>query len=155
MAGSVRRGRAHCNDIDVVFIPKAQELWNFLISYVRESNGRAKWENSIGNMLKDFEPMRDDRTMLLLLPKCRLHLFLADEDNFGTRLMRHTGSPEHNHFIYRRAKSLGYQWDCDFALYRNGQVPLGKTEEEIYDALEMPFLEPTKREWRFMDSLQM
>jgi DNA polymerase (family 10) len=153
IAGSIRRGRAECGDVDLVVLPKLQESFDLfgvvngrsnllkveLERYVRGTNG-AKWLNGTG--------ISTGATVnfLLGLKKCELNVFCAKEENFGAVWLTYTGSKEANLWMIERAQSMGLEWRALRGVVREGSVIAGKTEEEIYGALNLPFVYPCDRE---------
>ena len=148
VAGSVRRKRDECDDIDIVYISNGDSLWSFLLSYIHNSHGEAIWQNPLGITSDDFEPLECDATLVIALRDCKVHLFRADRSNFGSRLLRYTGPLKHNRYLYQHAKTMGYHWDPDSGLQRPGQTLLGRTEHEIYTALGLSFIGPEQRDDR-------
>ena len=68
-------------------------------------------------------------------------------DNFGTLLLCRTGSKEHNIFLVEHAKRLNLRWNP----YRGvidgaGNVLASETEEDIFKALDLPWIQPEDRE---------
>lgn len=158
IAGSIRRRRPNCNDVDVVCIPRYKENTNLfgqveerinlvhdmLVDYVKATPG-TRWHSG-GNVAGNW--------CSLQLPKCQLDVFFADAENFGTVLLCRTGSKEHNIWISQRAERMGGHWGVNHGLEiaGDGQI-VRRTEEEIYDALELPFLEPVQRESYYLRTL--
>lgn len=165
IAGSVRRERPVCNDIDLVMIPRVTEerdlLGNvaartnhalkFLQEYVAASAGKARF-NSGGE--------REGKSVIVELPKCQLDLWFADERTQATRLLCRTGSKEHNIWLATRAKRLGKKWNPyegvltggewrrigEAEEYAGGHLQPAQSEADIYGLLDLPFIEPRDRE---------
>jgi len=155
IAGSIRRRRPNCNDVDIVCIPKlvpppldllgqpAGEprslLREFLVQYVERSEGNSTWRSGT-------EPQPDATNFLLKLPKCDLDVFAANEATWVTRLICRTGSVSHNARMADKARTRGGHWNPQEGLSLDGQrVPLS-SEEDFYQALGTPYLKPEKRE---------
>jgi DNA polymerase/3'-5' exonuclease PolX len=167
IAGSVRRGRPLCSDIDLVCIPKFQQRQNdllgdpvgtplsllneFLTDYVARSEGKA-WFRSTDGILgfKAVTLNSASVNVLMQLPKCELDVFAATAETFVMRWIIRTGSVEHNIFIADRARALGGHLDPQNGLMLDGQLLAPKTEEEFYAALNLPFIEPQDRERDFL-----
>jgi DNA polymerase (family 10) len=152
IAGSVRRQRPLCGDIDIVCIPRievSKDMFGEEISrrnclheklkcYVTASEGCARW-------LSGGESAGD--VCSLQLPKCQLDIFFATEETWGTRLLCRTGSIEHNIWLASRAKQLGGHWNPFSGLQLGlGEKIYARTEEEIYDALGLAYIAPQDRE---------
>jgi DNA polymerase/3'-5' exonuclease PolX len=159
IAGSIRRQRPVCNDVDIVCIPKTVEhrdllgqlaatdnlLHQFLVDYVKERNplnspGRTPRWASGGDA--------PGKQAIIELLKCQLDLWFADEKTFAIRLLMRTGSKEHNIWIADRATDRGYHFKPYEGLVPEGHArPLQfDTESAIYNHLGLAFIEPQNRE---------
>lgn len=65
--------------------------------------------------------------------------------NFGSLLLFRTGSVRHSQWLQQRAVRLGMRWNPAFGLYRERQLIAADTEDEIYQALGVQFVEPEAR----------
>jgi len=154
IAGSIRRGRPLCNDVDLVCIPKFQTghdlfgevtstinlLWNYLDEYVANSGGRAMF---LAGGSRDFASIQ--------LPKCQLDVWIATAETWATRLLCRTGSKEHNIYLCQRAERMGMHWNPSEGLTRKSGEPIPCfNEAEIYRALGMKFIEPRNRERSYL-----
>jgi len=166
VAGSIRRQRSVCNDVDIVCIPRYSEtkdlfgaitsrenlLHSFLKRYVAESGGRASFQSG-GEVA--------GKSVILQLPKCQIDIWFADEATFATRLMCRTGSKEHNIWLASWAKRQGKKWNPSEGILEGGEwrkigeesiydgakkTSRFKSEEDIYAHLGLPFIEPKDRE---------
>jgi DNA polymerase/3'-5' exonuclease PolX len=151
IAGSVRRERAVCNDVDIVCIPRMVEIkdlmgeiierqnlaWGFLVRYVALSQGGAQF-------LSGGE--REGKQAILELPKCQLDLWFASPETFVTRLLCRTGSKEHNIWFADRAKDRGGHWDPYEGLTINGGLVQPESEIDLYEAIGVRFIRPQDRE---------
>jgi DNA polymerase/3'-5' exonuclease PolX len=156
VAGSIRREMPVCNDIDLVLVPRLEVsrdffgevigtkslLHDFLSGYVKESKGSAEW------LTGQDKPTGDN--FILQLPKCQLDIWTASDANFGTRLLCRTGSMQHNIWLAEWARDLGGKWRS----YDGVQIGLktfpATTEEEVYESLGLPWVEPRNREVDYM-----
>jgi DNA polymerase/3'-5' exonuclease PolX len=164
IAGSVRRGRPNCGDIDLVCIPKIEETRDlfgavtnrrnlvefFLINYAGKNNAAF--------------PTCGPKNLVIQLPKCQLDIWLADEKTFATRLLCRTGSMQHNIWLTGRAKRKGWKWNPYEGIltdgkwiktavgddYAGGHLNQFATEEEIYNFLDLPFIQPQNREIEYL-----
>jgi DNA polymerase/3'-5' exonuclease PolX len=159
IAGSIRRGRAMVNDVDIVCIPKVEEhkdmlgavigrsnyLFDFLVDYVKGRNPLGS-KGRLPHFISGGE--REGKQVLLQLPKCQLDLWFADAETFGTRLLCRTGSKEHNIWLAERAGARGMHWDPYAGLSRvdRAEAVEASSEEEIYAALGLEWIEPKNRE---------
>jgi DNA polymerase (family 10) len=158
IAGSIRRERPVCNDVDIVCIPNVIEerdmlgatirrtnyLLQFLQEYVRTSINGARFQSG---------GEKEGKSVILQLPKCQLDIWFAEEKNFGTRLLCRTGSKEHNILLAQRAIDLGRSWNPYEGVMVDGQLRPAAIEQEVYDALKLPWIEPRDREGEFVARL--
>lgn len=160
IAGSIRRRRPVCNDVDIVCIPKLEErqdllgnllevrnlLLEFLISYVSAVSPKAAWRSGT-------EPKADAVNLLVTLPKCELDLWCANEANFATRLLCRTGSREHNIWLASRAIDRGFHWAPYHGLKRGGHTVQAREEADIYRALDLDYIAPEMRDLAALKAL--
>jgi DNA polymerase/3'-5' exonuclease PolX len=166
IAGSVRRERPICNDIDLVCVPKLELPFNdllgepqgepkslmreFVIHYVRTNAGKAWFRNGATGTERTHEPQPNGVNFLLHLPKCELDIFAANDENFITRLITRTGSKEHNIWIATRAIEMGGHFAPQEGLSIKGKKIVPLSEEEFYAALQLPFIHPRDREAEYL-----
>jgi DNA polymerase/3'-5' exonuclease PolX len=161
VAGSVRRGRPVCADIDIVCVPKVKEekdllgaaskrenlLLSFLQAYVRDRNP----ENAPGrtpHFIAGGE--KEGKQVLVQLPKCQLDLWFAEEGNFGSRLVMRTGSKEHNIWLAQRALDMNGKWEPYEGVSINGVALPCPVEACVYAALGLELIEPANREMEWI-----
>lgn len=147
-AGSVRRRCPVCNDIDFVAIPKSRE----------DFRERVMRHCSLAMKSDGVTPIGDGDNMLVVnmqngvqldiwfAKEARQELFRKIPSNWGTVLLCRTGSKQHNIYLAQLARSMGYQWQTMIGLTQAGNWVAGETEEEIFRALQMPYVEPEKRD---------
>jgi len=158
IAGSIRRQRPQCADVDIVCIPKVTEEHDMLGEIIRRRNhtlGFLQQYVSKNNPLRS--PMRkphflsggetEGKQLIIELKSCQLDLWFATQENFGTRWLCRTGSKEHNILLAQRAQDLGTKWNPYEGVFRDrGGAATAATEEQVYEALQLPFIEPRDRE---------
>lgn len=155
VAGSIRRERPICNDIDLVVIPKLtvyrdllgavtgtqNHVWMFLVNYANNNPGRCTITTGRN------EP---GKVMICQLAKCQLDIFFADDKTWATRLLCRTGSKEHNIWLADRAAARSLHWNPYEGLSpmraSQGPVPPAKDEADIYQALGLDYIDPVNRE---------
>jgi len=77
----------------------------------------------------------------------QLDLRVVPEESYGAALQYFTGSKEHNIVIRRRAIDRGLKLN-EYGVYRDEQRIAGATEEEVYAAVDLPWIPPELRENR-------
>lgn len=145
IAGSIRRKRAEVNDIDLVLIPRdlprllkrAQERCT-LATEQAQTNVRLNFEN--GFPLDLWVAHNGERDLLGEIPS-----------NWGAVMLCRTGSMEHNIQLadYARSKGLKFMPYIGIVRERRGdqdEILAARTEEEIYAAVGLEWLPPTRRE---------
>mmetsp|Transcript_36938 Transcript_36938/g.61225 ORF Transcript_36938/g.61225 Transcript_36938/m.61225 type:complete len:648 (-) Transcript_36938:329-2272(-) len=78
----------------------------------------------------------------------RIDLRLVPIDSFHTSTLYFTGSGEFNKMIRARAIDLGYKLS-EYSLVKTStdEVQVITSEQDVFDALQMDYVEPTKRDW--------
>ena len=132
--GSLRRGRETCGDIDILAVGGDQRLMDALISHPHV-------ERVLGQ--------GDTKSSVLLRGGYQADLRLVPTQSRGAAMQYFTGSKAHNICIRDRAIQLGYKLN-EYGLFRvdDDSRAAGDTEEGIYRALGMSFVEPELRENR-------
>ena len=91
---------------------------------------------------------RGDTKMSVRLNRgLQVDLRVVDAESFGAALQYFTGSKEHNVILRGRAKQLGLKIN-EYGVYRldSDKSIAGRTEEEVYAALNLPTFPPELRE---------
>lgn len=150
-AGSIRRGLPLVGDIDLVVIPTLKEHRNLLQEVERTENLTAA-EIRRKCAGKGWEIVKDGEQYLVfnaVAPASgtviQVDIWFATTANFGSLLVCRTGSKEHNIRLCQRATELGRHWNTSKGVSVNGQLLPATTEEEIFAALDLPFVPPTDR----------
>jgi DNA polymerase (family 10) len=137
-AGSLRRGRETEGDLDLLATGPgcAPEHTQAAVEYVAAYPGIhdmiAKGENKVS-----FHVQQGLQVDVRLLPT----------ESYGAALQYFTGSKAHNVSLRQRALKMGYTLN-EYALARldDGSTVAAATEEEIYAALGMDWMQPEMRE---------
>lgn len=89
------------------------------------------------------------RSTIVIGPTFQIDLRVVEPDSFGAALQYLTGSVDHNVKLRTLAIKQGYKLN-EYGLYNRDtdQKVAGRTEEEIYAALGLPWIEPELREDR-------
>lgn len=138
VAGSFRRGRETVGDLDLLatgagFPAAGAAVAEALASAPRVAEVLARGENKVSVRLQSSGMQVD----LRLLPP----------ESFGAALQYFTGSQQHNIQLRARAQQRGLRLN-EYALAREdtGAIVASASEEEIYAALELPWIPPELRE---------
>lgn len=152
IAGSIRRRRRFVNDIDLVALPKRHQ-----VNALRERVRRNTTLISDGDQALMVR-MRDGTQLdLWIASREKRDLFGTTPTNFGSLLLCRTGSKEHNIWLVEQAKRRGLRWNPHHGVFGPWGWPEVKesahtvllasaTEEEIFTALGLEFIEPERRE---------
>lgn len=132
-AGSLRRGKDTIGDIDV------------LVAGTDPAAISATFE-SMRNVTKVIVS-GETKSSVRLEDGVQADLRVVDEHAFGAALLYFTGSKEHNVKLRERAISMGLRLN-EYGLFRGEENIACATEEEIYAALDLPFIPPELREDR-------
>jgi DNA polymerase (family 10) len=146
VAGSIRRARPHVGDIDLVILPKpglkdAIKV-RCLVKGIPVTDGE---QNAIYRLrLSDQTEVQLD---IFFARPASADLLDTTPGNFGSLLLCRTGSKEHNIFMVEHAKRMGLVWNPYRGVFDGaGKCLASESEEEIFKALDLPFIEPERRE---------
>ena len=132
-AGSLRRFRETIGDLDIL---------------VAAEDHAGVMEGFLGlPVVKEVIGQGDTKTSVLTHAGMQVDLRVVDPDQYGAALLYFTGSKAHN--IRLRQLALDRGWTLnEYALseIESGEVVASRTEEDIYHALGLPFIEPPLRE---------
>ena len=141
IAGSLRRHRPVVHDIDVVCIPKYNEVQVDLF-------GGTEKISQVDMVLKDLVT-GGDKIKKGTIDGIPFDLYIASPETWATLLLIRTGSKQHNLLLATRAQRLGYTLRAD----GTGVVDLvterriaWESEKDIFTALRLEYLPPEKRE---------
>lgn len=133
VAGSCRRRQETCGDLDVL---------------VTATNSTAAMDALAKHELVQKVLARGETKQRVRLHSgIELDLRVVPEESFGAALQYFTGSKEHNIVVRRRAQERGLKLN-EYGLYRDDQLVAGRTEEEVYKAVGLPWIPPELRENR-------
>ena len=132
--GSLRRGCDTCGDIDILAVGGERSLMDVFI-------GHPKVERVLGH--------GDTKSSVLLSGGYQADLRLVPAESRGAAMQYFTGSKAHNIVLRDRAIQRGYKLN-EYGLFRvdDESRVAGETEEGIYEALDVAWVEPELRENR-------
>ena len=151
IAGSLRRRRETVGDVDLICALKdpaaAMEVAEAFVKFpeVQKILGQGNTKASV-----------------LTAGGLQVDLRIVPTDNFGAALLYFTGSKDHNVKLRGRAQDMGLtlnEWglyklsEYDKAAKKTGEAPAvkpvaSKTEQDVYKALGLPWIDPEIRESR-------
>lgn len=163
IAGSIRRKRPQCADVDIVCIPKITEAKDMLGSVMHYSNQCISFLQEYVRTSKSHFISGGEgkgKQVIVQLPKCQLDLWFACDLTIASRLLMRTGSKEHNIWFAERAHDHGLKWFPYFGLAyekdiqaRSGEQLFAAdlilprhTESALYSQLGLEPIAPENRE---------
>jgi len=142
IAGSIRRRRHWCNDVDLACLLKEGRR-PALIDRLRQ---RCQIVTEGAENLIVKLPCGNQLDLFLARPPYR-DLLDSRPTNFGSIFLCRTGSREHNIFLVEHAKTLGLVWKPYQGVFdADGYCLASATEADIFKALDLPFIPPEQRE---------
>ncbi len=133
VAGSYRRGKETVGDLDFLAVAKdSAEVMDRLASYTDLNTVLLRGETKMSIRLADA---------------LQVDLRVVPAESFGAALQYFTGSQAHNIILRSRAKDHGLKIN-EYGVFRGKKAVGGRTEEEVYAALDLPCIPPELREAR-------
>ncbi len=135
VAGSVRRRRETVGDADILIVAESQDpVMNYFVSIPEVVNVAAKGET---------------RSAIKLQTGLNVDVRVVPRESYGAAMSYFTGSKDHNIALRKLAIQKGWKLN-EYGLFTQsakGESRIaGKTEEEIYGAFGMDYIEPELRE---------
>jgi len=131
IAGSLRRRKETIGDADILVVSKnPKKVMDFFVSLdgVEKVWGKGGTKASI-RMKEGFD----------------IDLRVVPQESYGSALQYFTGSKEHNIMTRKIAIEKGLKLS-EYGLFKGSKMIAGKTEEDVYKALGLSFIEPELRE---------
>ena len=131
IAGSARRMKETIGDVDILVASgKPTKINDFFVSLpgIEKVWAKGPTKSSV-HLVRGFD----------------VDLRIVKEESFGSALQYFTGSKEHNVATRRIAISKGLKLN-EYGVFRGSKMIAGKTEEEVYKAIGMSYIEPEMRE---------
>ncbi|MEO0084917.1 MAG: DNA polymerase/3'-5' exonuclease PolX [candidate division WOR-3 bacterium] len=135
-SGSLRRMKETIGDIDILISGKnpAKIVEHFtkmpgVIQVLAAGDTKASIILKIGDQTKQVD------------------IRIIDEDSYGAALQYFTGSKEHNIKLRSLAKEKGLKLS-EYGVFKDDKLIAGKTEQEVYKILGLPWIPPEIREDR-------
>ena len=148
-AGSIRRGKVEVGDIDIVALPKAVDLPGGLCG-VAKFDPYTVWKNLIPRALMKsglkLEASGEELHRFSFPSGLQVDVYRARPETWGVILLIRTGSKEHNVKLCTLARSKGLMLSASQGVVENHNIVACRTEEGIFNALGLKFIEPKDRE---------
>ncbi|HUG92639.1 MAG TPA: DNA polymerase/3'-5' exonuclease PolX [Planctomycetaceae bacterium] len=133
VAGSLRRRRETIGDLDLL---------------ATSSDAKAVMDWLAGNDLVEAVLSRGEtKQRVRLRAGIEMDLRVVPEESYGAALQYFTGSKEHNIVIRRRGQERDLKIN-EYGVFRGETLVAGRTEEEVYAAVDLPWIPPELRENR-------
>ena len=126
VVGSIRRNKEEPHDVDIVLIPKDKEQIRSLMS------------------IRGNREMGGSKKEAWIIEGIKVELYYATEETWGAFVLMYTGSKEYNIMMRVKAKGMGLMLN-QYGLFKGKELIVSRTEESIFRALGMPYVEPEKR----------
>jgi DNA polymerase (family 10) len=133
IAGSYRRKKETVGDLDILVIAD---------DYMKVSEYFTKYKR-----VKDIYSKGLTRSTVFLDNGLQIDLRAVTKESYGSALHYFTGSKDHNIAIRKIAIELGLKVN-EYGVYKGAKRIAGKTEEEVYKAVGLTYIEPELRENR-------
>jgi DNA polymerase (family 10) len=133
VAGSYRRRKESVADLDIlVTCRKGCDVMEHFVSYEDVKNVIAKGKT---------------RSTILLRSDLQVDLRVVPEVSYGSALYYFTGSKAHNIAVRMLGVKKGLKIN-EYGVFRGNRRIAGKTEEEVFKQVDLPYIEPELRESR-------
>jgi DNA polymerase (family 10) len=133
IAGSIRRRRETIGDADILVVSRQpRRVMEFVVGMPEVAHVHGSG---------------DTKTSLKLHTGMDLDVRVVPEDSLGAALCYFTGSKAHNVVLRRLAQERGLKLN-EYGVFRGTRRVAGRTEEEVYGTLDLPYIPPELREDR-------
>ena len=133
IAGSIRRRKETVKDIDILITSKKPLE---VMKKVTELP-----------LVQEVIAFGETKTSVIINPGIQMDIRVVEPESWGAALAYFTGSKAHNIRIRELALEKGLKIN-EYGVFKNEKKIAGKTEEEIYQILGLPFIPPELREDR-------
>lgn len=131
IAGSIRRGKETVGDADFLVVSHQPErVMDVFVAMSEVAHVHAKGVT---------------KSSVRLSIGMDADLRVVSADSFGAALCYFTGSKDHNVVLRRIAQDKGLKLN-EYGVFKGERALAGRTEEEVYAALGLPFVPPELRE---------
>lgn len=133
VAGSIRRRKETVKDIDILITSKQPEK---VMKKVIDLP-----------MVEEIIAFGETKSGVRLKTGIQMDIRVVEPESWGAALAYFTGSKAHNIRVRELALEKGLKIN-EYGVFRGEQKIAGKTEEEVYQAIGLPFIPPELREDR-------
>lgn len=133
VAGSYRRKKETVADIDI--LATCKESSKVMDAFVHYEN--------VGKVVAQG----DTRSTVVLRSGVQMDLRVVPEESYGAALHYFTGSKAHNIAVRTLGVKKGLKIN-EYGVFKGKKRIAGKTEEEVFNQVDLPFIEPELREDR-------
>ncbi|MDB4614118.1 DNA polymerase/3'-5' exonuclease PolX [bacterium] len=133
VAGSCRRRKETVGDLDVLATAEnSEEAMTCLAEH---------------KLVKEVLAQGDTKQRVRLKSGLEMDLRVIPEESYGAAMQYFSGSKEHNIVIRQRAKDRGLKIN-EYGVFRDDELVAGRTEEDVYASVDLPWIPPELRENR-------
>ena len=130
-AGSLRRRKETIGDLDLLCTASdSSTVMDFLATHP---------------LVETVLSRGDTKQRVRLFTGLEMDLRVVPTESYGAALQYFSGSKEHNIVIRRRAQERGLKLN-EYGLFREADLVASQTEEEVYRAVDLPWIPPEIRE---------
>ncbi len=132
-AGSYRRGKDTVGDLDFLAVGSdVAAIMDHMASFPGMAEVLGRGPTKLNGRLRNG---------------MHLDLRVVPAESFGAAMQYFTGSKDHNVIVRGRAKDRGLKVN-EYGVFRGDELIAGRTEKEVYAALDLPCFPPEMREAR-------
>ena len=153
IAGSLRRQRAWCHDIDLVAWPRYEQQGQVADLFgelrIQQTFTARRLAEAISRLLNEpFHIKANARMTRFIYQSVPVDIFFAEPDgsNYGALLQTRTGPAELNIKLAARAADMGLYYKAGHGLYSQEQRVDDGTEAGIFRMLGLRWVEPPQRD---------
>lgn len=132
-AGSLRRRRETVGDLDVLV--------------TAEDSSEAMDALAAHELVEEVLARGETKQRVRLRSGLEMDLRVVPDESYGAAMQYFTGSQAHNIAIRRRAQERGLKVN-EYGVFRDEESVAGHTEQDVYAALDLPWIPPELREDR-------
>jgi len=133
VAGSFRRKKETVGDLDI--LATAEDFSEVIRHFVKYPK------------IKEVVSAGSTRSTVILNNDLQVDLRSVEDESYGSALHYFTGSKQHNIAVRKLAIELGLKVN-EYGVFRGEERIAGRTEEEVYKAVGLCYIEPELRENR-------